>query len=71
LCYANYVNILGGGVHTIKENAEILLVASKEIGLDVNVDKTKYIEAARSRFDPRNCLYYDVTVLFKPHINSL
>ena len=35
--------ILGGSVHTIKENAESLVVASKEIGLEVNADKTKYM----------------------------
>jgi hypothetical protein len=28
-------------VHTIKENAEALVVVSKEIGLEVNADKTK------------------------------
>ena len=43
LVYANDVNILEGGVHTIKENAEALLVASKEIRLEVNADKTKYM----------------------------
>ena len=26
----------------VKENAEALLVATKEIGLEVNADKTKY-----------------------------
>jgi hypothetical protein len=31
---------VGGSVHTIKENTEALIVASKEIGLEVNVDKT-------------------------------
>jgi len=36
-------NILGGSVHTVKENAEALRVASKEIGLEVNADKTKYM----------------------------
>jgi len=30
-------------LHAIKRNAEALLVASKEIGLEVNVDKTKYM----------------------------
>jgi hypothetical protein len=29
-------------VHTIQENAEDFIVASKEIGLEVNTDKTKY-----------------------------
>jgi len=34
---------LGGSVHTVKENTETLLVGSKEIGLEVNADKTKYM----------------------------
>ena len=42
LAYADDVNILGGRVHTVKGNTEALVVASKEIGLEVNVDKTKY-----------------------------
>jgi len=37
------VNMLGGSIPTIKENAEALLVASKENGLKVNADKTKYL----------------------------
>jgi hypothetical protein len=41
LAYADDVNILRGSVHTINENAEALIVASNEIGLEVNVDKTK------------------------------
>ena len=38
LTYADDVNILGESVHTIKENAEALVVAIKEIGLEVNAD---------------------------------
>ena len=34
------VNILGGNVHTIKEKAEALVVASTETRLEVNADKT-------------------------------
>jgi len=34
---------LGGSIHTVKENAEALVVATKEIGLEVNADKTKYM----------------------------
>jgi len=41
LAYADDVNILGASAHTVKENAEAFLVAAKEIGLEVNVDKTK------------------------------
>jgi len=43
LAYADDVNILGGSVHTVKENAVALVVATKEIGLEVNADKTKYM----------------------------
>jgi len=35
------VNMVGGRVHTIKENAEALVVISKEIGLEVWADKTQ------------------------------
>ena len=40
LVYADDFNILGGSVHTIRETAEALIVASKGIGLEVNADKT-------------------------------
>jgi len=43
LVYADNVNILGGSLHTVKENAETLILASKEIGLEVNADKPKYM----------------------------
>ena len=43
LAYADDVNILGGSVHTVKENVYVLVVATKEIGLEVNADKTKYM----------------------------
>jgi hypothetical protein len=43
------VNILGGSVHTVKENAKALVVATKEIGLEVNADKSKYMVMSRDR----------------------
>jgi len=43
LVHADDVNILEGSEHTIKETTEALVVASKEIGPDVNADKTKYM----------------------------
>jgi len=43
LAYADDVNILGGTIHMVKENAEALVVATKEIGLEVNADKTKHM----------------------------
>ena len=41
LAYTDDVNMLGGSVHTLKGNAETLLLFSKEIGLEVNAVKTK------------------------------
>jgi thiamine monophosphate synthase len=49
LAYADDVNILGGSVHTVKENEEALVVATKEIGLEVNADKTKYMVMSRDQ----------------------
>ena len=49
LAYADDVNILGGSIHTVKENTEALVVATKEIGLEVNADKTKYITVSRDQ----------------------
>ena len=47
LVYADNVVLLGDDVNTIKRNAGILIVKSKEIGLEVNVEKTKYIITSR------------------------
>ena len=49
LAYADDVNMLGGSGHTVKENAEALIVASKEIGLEANDDKTKYMVMSRDQ----------------------
>jgi hypothetical protein len=43
LVYVDDVNVLGGSVHTVKKNTEALLFGNKEIGLEVNADKTKYL----------------------------
>ena len=49
LVYADDVRKFGGSIHTIKENTESLVVASKKIGLEVNVDKTKYMVMSRDQ----------------------
>jgi hypothetical protein len=43
LVYADDVNIFGGIVHTIKKTIDGLVVASKENGLKVNDEITKYM----------------------------
>ena len=46
---------MGGNIHTVKENAEALVVATKEIRLEVNADKTKYMIMSRDQNAGRSC----------------
>jgi hypothetical protein len=43
LVYADDDNLLGSSVNTIKENSETLLEASRDIGLEINAEKIKYM----------------------------
>jgi sorting nexin-29 len=47
LAYADDVNIVGENIAVTQRNAEALLDASKEVGLEVNPEKTKYIFVSR------------------------
>jgi hypothetical protein len=40
---------LGGSVHTVRENAKALVIATKEIGLEVNIDKANYRAMSRDQ----------------------
>jgi hypothetical protein len=37
------MNLLRDNIDTIKKNTETLIDASKEVGLEINVEKTKYL----------------------------
>jgi hypothetical protein len=43
LAYADDVNIVGENNDTIQKNTKALLDASKDAGLEVNSEKTKYV----------------------------
>jgi len=49
LVHADDVNILVESIHTLKENAEALVAATREIGLEVSADKTKYMVVSRDQ----------------------
>jgi hypothetical protein len=47
LAYADDVNLLGDNIDTVEKNTETLIDASKEVGLETNVEKTKYMLLSR------------------------
>jgi len=49
LAYADDINILAGSIHTLTENADALVAATREIGLEVSADKTKYMVMSRDQ----------------------
>jgi hypothetical protein len=54
LVYADVVNLLGDNIDTIRKNTQILIDASKEVGLEVNAEKTKYMLLSRHQTAGQN-----------------
>jgi sorting nexin-29 len=54
LVYADDVNLLGDSVNNIKENSETLLEVSRDIGLEINAEKTKYMIMSCNRNSGQN-----------------
>jgi hypothetical protein len=59
LVYADDVNLLGDNIDAIKKNMETLINASKEVGLEVNTKKTKYMLLSRHRHAGQS---YDIKI---------
>jgi retron-type reverse transcriptase len=54
LVYADDVNLLGDSINTIKENIQILSEASRDLGLEINAEKTKYMIMSRHLYSGQN-----------------
>jgi hypothetical protein len=43
MVYADDVNLLADNINTIKKNTETIIDARKEVGLEVNAERSKYM----------------------------
>jgi hypothetical protein len=53
--YADDVSLLGDNIASINKNMETLIDVSKEVGLEVNTEKTKYMLLCRHQNAGKNC----------------
>jgi hypothetical protein len=55
LAYADNMNLLGDDIGNISTNTETSIDASKEVCIEVNVEKTKYVLVSRDQNADQNC----------------
>jgi hypothetical protein len=60
LVYADDVNLLGDNIDTINKNTQTFISASKEVGREVNTEKTNYILLSRHQNAGQN---HDIKVV--------
>jgi hypothetical protein len=60
LVYADDLNLLGVNTDVVKKNTETLIDASKEVGLQVNAEKTEYMLLSPHKNAGQN---HDVNIL--------
>ena len=59
LAFADYVILIGGDIRKIEINSDVLLNACKDIGLAVNIGKTKVHGNRTSSRRNSKCAYQD------------
>jgi hypothetical protein len=58
--------LLGNNIETRRRNTETLIDASKEIGLEVNIEKTKYMLVSRDQNGGQN---HDINIAHRSSEN--
>jgi hypothetical protein len=64
LVYAD-INWLGDSINTIKENTEAYLEATRDVGLEINAEKTEYMIMSRHQNSGQNQNIRTANELFK------
>jgi hypothetical protein len=54
LAYADYVNLMEDSINAINRNTETLIEVSKEVGLEVNIENTKYMLVSHDQNSDQN-----------------